>query len=100
MKIGNQYKNDTENISALNRKKTETDSLKKKSSTGSASEDKVEISSQASELGKLQQQAKASPDIRKDRVEAIKLQLDEGTYRTDSNKIAEKLIDEALFEGG
>lgn len=101
MKVGRQYNKEAENISALNRNKTETDNIKKKS-TGSkgSSVDQVEISSQASELSKLQQQAKAAPEIRQDRVEAIKLQLDEGRYQPDSNKIAERLIDEALFEGG
>lgn len=37
------------------------------------------------------------PDIRKDRVETVKRQLQEGTFEPDPKSVAEKLLQEAIL---
>jgi flagellar biosynthesis anti-sigma factor FlgM len=40
--------------------------------------------------------AKATPDVRQDRVAALKAQIDAGTYQIDSGKIADGMMHEAI----
>lgn len=61
-----------------------------------AGDDKVELSSQAMDLKKMSQQAMSSPDVRTEKVNDIKLQVDNGTYKISTDKIAEKLIEEGM----
>lgn len=59
-------------------------------------DDKVELSSRAVDLKEMQAAAMASPDVRPEKVEQIKMQIDNGTYKISSEKIAEQLIEEAM----
>ncbi|MGE5344184.1 MAG: flagellar biosynthesis anti-sigma factor FlgM [Candidatus Omnitrophota bacterium] len=61
-----------------------------------SSEDRVEISSRALDLKAMHAKAKASPDVRTETVNQIKMQIDNGTYRISHDKIAEQLIAEAM----
>jgi negative regulator of flagellin synthesis FlgM len=61
-----------------------------------SADDKVELSSRATDLKEMQAQAMATPDVRSEKVDAIKMKVDNGTYQIDNEKIAEKLIEEAL----
>ncbi len=60
--------------------------------------DRVELS----ELSRLAEQAKEvvakTPEVRVERVEALKERVDSGTYEVDSEKVAAKLVDEHLSE--
>jgi negative regulator of flagellin synthesis FlgM len=58
--------------------------------------DKVELSSRAMDLKEMQTQAMATPDVNSDKVNAIKMQIESGTYKINNEEIAEKLIQEAL----
>jgi negative regulator of flagellin synthesis FlgM len=40
--------------------------------------------------------AKATPDVRSDKIAQIKLAIENGTYKTDSKKIADRMIQSAL----
>ncbi len=63
-----------------------------------ASEDKVEISSKALDLKAMQEAAMKTPEIRAQKVAAIKEKVDSGSYQIQHEKIAEKLIEEHVFE--
>ena len=54
--------------------------------------DKLEISSRAAEVGKLVDQLKALPDIRQDKVNALKEHIAAGTYNPSSETIADAII--------
>ena len=58
--------------------------------------DKVELSSEALDLKEMQIKTMSFPDIRPEKVEQIKTQLDSGTYDISPGKIAERLIEEAM----
>ncbi len=42
--------------------------------------------------------AKATPDIREDRVAELKRRIQEGSYQVDSEKVADGMIRETLFD--
>ena len=58
--------------------------------------DKVELSSKALDLKEMQTKTMSFPDVRPEKVEQIKMQVDRGTYNISPGKIAERLIDEAM----
>ena len=61
-----------------------------------SSEDKVELSSQATDLKKMQAAAMAQPDVRTDKVEQIRMKVENGTYQSYHEDVAERLIQEAV----
>jgi len=61
-----------------------------------AGDDKVELSTRATDLKEMQAQAMSAPDVRTELVESIKMKVENGTYQIDTGKIAEKMIEEAM----
>jgi len=61
-----------------------------------ASDDKVELSSKALDLKELQNKAMSTPEVRTGKVDQIKLQVDNGTYKISPGAIAQRLIDETM----
>lgn len=56
----------------------------------------VEISDKARLLQQAAEIASQSPDVHSERVAALKKSITDGTYRVDSEKVAENLIQEHL----
>ena len=65
---------------------------KSQSSTG----DRVSVSEDAKLVAEAAKRANESPDVRVDRVEALKAQVQSGNYTPDPRKIAQKLVDGEL----
>lgn len=62
--------------------------------------DRVSLSSEALLQSAAREAASAAPDIRQDKVEAIKQRVDGGEYPVDARRIAEKLVrSEGLLAG-
>ncbi len=57
---------------------------------------RVEISDAAKLMEQASDVAKSSPDIRADKVAALKKSILDGTYKIDAQAIADKLVDEHL----
>lgn len=55
--------------------------------------DKIEISSEAKEVQAAMSALKQLPEIREEKVAAIKKQIQEGTYKPTSAQIVEKMFD-------
>jgi len=53
----------------------------------------IEISSQAQLLGKLEAQIKDLPEVDQSRVDALRDQINQGTYEIDSSSLAQRIID-------
>jgi negative regulator of flagellin synthesis FlgM len=60
--------------------------------------DKVEISSQSRDMQKIHDILAQTPDIRSEKVAALKKAIEEGRYQVSAEKIAEKMIQEILGE--
>ena len=54
---------------------------KSEENTGIPSEDKVELSSRAMDLKEMQTKAMSEPDVRTEKVQQIKMSIDNGTDR-------------------
>lgn len=65
-----------------------------KVSGNNADEDRVELSSKALDLKAMQDIARLAPDIRAEKVTAIKAQMDSGSYKISAEKLADKMMEE------
>lgn len=63
-----------------------------------AATDKVEISGRSRDLQKAAETLSATPEVRQDKVAAIKARIDNHTYEIDADKVAHKMIAEFLTE--
>lgn len=61
-------------------------------SEASADADRVTLSGDAKLVSLAASQAKEAPEVRSERVAALKAQVQSGTYQPDSKKIAEKML--------
>lgn len=57
-------------------------------------EDKLEISSRASEVGRLVDQIKAMPDVRSERVDALREMVETGGYNPSADDIAAAILND------
>ncbi len=68
----------------------------KPSAAAIGSSSQVEISEKARLMQKAAEIAGATPEVRKDKIAALKKSIGEGSYQVDSAAIADKLVDEHL----
>ena len=59
---------------------------------------RVDISTQAQEVRRVTELIKQLPDVRADRVQALKAQIENGTYHVSSEDIADLMIRRALAD--
>ncbi|HET6419129.1 MAG TPA: flagellar biosynthesis anti-sigma factor FlgM [Geobacteraceae bacterium] len=62
--------------------------------------DQVELSTRKSDIEKLKKAAEALPDMRHDKVAALKQQISDGNYRVDGVTVAEKMTEDFKGSGG
>ncbi len=58
--------------------------------------EQVELSSRGLDLKEMQMKAMSFPDVRPEKVQQIKMQLDSGLYNISPGEIAERMIEEAM----
>ena len=66
--------------------------------TNKTEQDTVELSPSSKEAQLINEVNAAEPDIREEKVAALKKQVDSGTYRVDPEAVADKLVDAFLDE--
>lgn len=88
MKIGNSI-----NVQNVMKSYNKTATNVKKKNNVSLSPDKIEISDAAKEYQLAMQAFKQLPDVREDKVNEIKEQIKDGSYKPSSEDIAKKLLD-------
>ncbi|MBI5057032.1 MAG: flagellar biosynthesis anti-sigma factor FlgM [Nitrospirae bacterium] len=59
-----------------------------------AEKDKISLSGKSKEIGDLKAAIDQLPDVRTEKVDALKQALDTGTYNIDARKIAQKILEE------
>ena len=74
-----------------------TDTSAKVVHTEAVKEDKVVLSPEVKEFQRAKRLIGSIPDIRDEKVDMIKKELEAGTYRIDGKKIAHKMIKESLL---
>jgi negative regulator of flagellin synthesis FlgM len=58
------------------------------------SKDKISLSGEAKEINELKRLMSDLPEMRSDRIDALKKAIEAGNYNIDANKIAEKILEE------
>ncbi len=54
--------------------------------------DRVELSTGSLDVQKIKEVLTETPDIRTEKVQALKEQIEQGTYSVDSRKVADKML--------
>ncbi len=60
--------------------------------------DNVQLSERSQEIIRVQEAVEAAPEIRQDKVEAIKAQLADGSYEVNSEEVADQILKSSLQE--
>ena len=67
-------------------------------SSPDAGSDRVELSPQSRDMKKIHEILAATPDVRSEKVEALKKAIAEGTYNVKTEDIADKMVQEMALE--
>ena len=59
-----------------------------------AEKDKISLSGKAKEISELKATIDQIPDVRTDKIDAVKHAIDTGNYNIDARKIAQKILEE------
>jgi len=57
---------------------------------------RAEISPRAKEMAQAKSIAQSTPDVREDKIAALKKKIAEGSYKVDANAVAEKMVSEHM----
>ena len=60
-------------------------------------EDKIILSERAKEVYRFTKMSESLPDVREDKISAIKSRIASGEYKVDSKKVAGKIISESIL---
>jgi negative regulator of flagellin synthesis FlgM len=76
----------------------DTPPISREAKTSSVPADKVEISSQSRDLKKIHDILAETPDVRSERVAALKKAVEAGQYQVSAENIAQKMIRDIIVE--
>ena len=76
------------------------ENIKKETKTGSAfpQSEKIELSNDVKDFSQIKKVLDNTPEIREDKVQQLKKQISDGTYNVNGEKVAEKMVSEALLD--
>ncbi len=60
--------------------------------------DEVRLSKEAQEVMSLKDKVTQAPDVRKERIEELRRQIEAGTYRPDAREVAAKMLKARVFD--
>jgi negative regulator of flagellin synthesis FlgM len=60
--------------------------------------ERVDLSTRAKDIRQIKQILDQIPDVREDKVQELKRQIDNGSYRVHADKVAEKMVGESLID--
>ena len=61
-------------------------------------EEKVDLSSRSKELLQIKNAVAQLPEIREEKIQELKTQIEKGTYNINGGQIAEKMVGESLID--
>jgi negative regulator of flagellin synthesis FlgM len=98
MKITNLNDPSSQMIQSYQRGDNLNQSVDKQAGPAAAATEKVDISSRAKDIQQAKTVINALPDIRDAKVQELKTQIEQGSYKINSSKIAEKMVRESLID--
>jgi negative regulator of flagellin synthesis FlgM len=67
-------------------------------SSRDADSDRVELSPQSRDMKKIHEILATTPEVRTEKVAALKKAIEDGTYKVKAEDIADKMVKEMVFE--
>lgn len=61
-------------------------------------EEKVDLSTRAKEIQQAKVEVSKAPDVREEKVQEIKSQVEQGTYNVSGEQIANKMVGESIVD--
>jgi negative regulator of flagellin synthesis FlgM len=61
-------------------------------------EETVDLSTKAKDIQQAKNALNSLPDIREEKVQEIKTQVDKGTYNVDAGKVADKMVKDSIID--
>ena len=61
-------------------------------------EEKVDLSTKAKDIQQAQNALNNLPDVREEKVQEIKVQVEKGTYKVNAEEIADKMVKESIVD--
>ncbi|MBN1828884.1 MAG: flagellar biosynthesis anti-sigma factor FlgM [Deltaproteobacteria bacterium] len=61
-------------------------------------EEKVSLSAKAKEIQSLKKAIESLPDVREEKVQELKEQIEQGSYRVNGEKVAESMLRESILD--
>jgi negative regulator of flagellin synthesis FlgM len=61
-------------------------------------EEKVDLSTKAKDIQQAKNALNSLPDVREEKVQEIKAQVEKGTYKVNAEKIADKMVKESIVD--
>jgi negative regulator of flagellin synthesis FlgM len=68
------------------------------SASATKPEEKVDLSTRAREIQQAKVEVSKAPDVREQKVQAIKSQVEQGTYNVSGEQIANKMVGESIID--
>jgi negative regulator of flagellin synthesis FlgM len=99
MKIGD-VKDTTSQMVQQYQRNNGADQAMDKTATAAAAppEEKVDLSTRSKELLQIKNAISQLPEIREDKIQELKTQIEKGTYNINGGQIAEKMVGESLID--
>ncbi len=94
MKINGNKPPENQEVQLKVQKADRNNAAEEKGAVNKAGSDRVNLSDRAKEIAKLKSEINNLPEIRTEKVQEIQKAVANGTYKIDSIKIAQKMIDE------
>lgn len=98
MKIGEMKDMTSQVVQHYQRNINAGQSVEKQATTTQVTEEKVALSSQSRDLIQIKKAVEQLPEIREEVVRELRNQIEKGTYKIQSDKIAEKMVGESLID--
>ena len=86
------------NLNSVQKKLPEKETLTKSPEKVSGEGDKVQLSPRAREFQRIKDALETAPDVRESKVADISESIEKGSFKADSNKMAENIINESILD--
>jgi negative regulator of flagellin synthesis FlgM len=73
-------------------------SMDKPATVAAVPEEKVDLSTKAKDLQQIKNAVAQLPEVREEKIQELKLQIEKGVYNINSSNIAEKMVGESLID--
>jgi negative regulator of flagellin synthesis FlgM len=98
MKIGDIKDTTSQLVQQYQQYSGSNQAMDKPATSAVAPEEKVDLSSRSKDLLQIKNAVDQLPEIREEKIQELKVQIEKGTYNINGGQIAEKMVGESLID--